>query len=125
METKMARQQQVRPESGRLDKASSVKLPEDTLPIGLLPPTFEAEYVAGVVEPFLLSGIYLGETPSLPMIDLALSKEKAIPIQLWGMLYEGWTPEPEEEGRTVFMQGYENRGPNNERKKIYMSATTP
>ena len=59
------------------------------------------------------------------MIDLALSKEKAIPIQLWGMLYEGWTPEPEKEGRTVFMQGYENRGPDNERKKIYMSATTP
>ncbi len=26
---------------------------------------------------------------------------------------------------TVFLQGYEDRGPHNERKKIYMSATTP
>jgi hypothetical protein len=37
-------------------------------------------------------------------------KEKAVSIQLWGMLYEGWTPDPDEEGRTVFMQGYGNRG---------------
>ena len=121
----MARQPQVVAGSARSENPGTVKMSEDTLPVGLLPPTFEAEYVAGVVEPFLLSGIYFGETPSLPMIDLALSKEKAIPIQLWGMLYEGWTPEPEKEGRTVFMQGYENRGPDNERKKIYMSATTP
>jgi hypothetical protein len=125
MEAQMARQPQVTAGLGRSENPVSVKVSEDALPIGLLPPTFEAEYVAGVVEPFLLSGIYLGETPSLPMIDLALGKEKAIPIQLWGMLYEGWTPEPEKEGRTVFMQGYENRGPDNERKKIYMSATTP
>jgi hypothetical protein len=121
----MARQPRIKAGSGRSKQPTTAKVSEDALPIGLLPPTFEADYVAGAVEPFLLSGIYLGETPSLPMIDLALSKEKAIPIQLWGMLYEGWTPEPEEEGRTVFMQGYENRGPDNERKKIYMSATTP
>jgi len=75
--------------------------------------------------PFLLSSEFTGETPSLPMIDLALSKEKAVPPQLWGMLYKGWTPNPDEEGRSVFMQGYEGRGPNNERKKIYMSATSP
>jgi hypothetical protein len=50
--------------------------------------------------------------------------EKAVPVQLWGMLYEGWTPNPEEEGRTVFMQGFDGRGPNNERKRIYVSATT-
>ena len=121
----MATQPLVKSGSGRSENPATVKVSEDALPVGLLPPSFEADYVAGAVEPFLLSGIYIGETPSLPMIDLALSKEKAIPIQLWGMLYEGWTPEPEEEGRTVFMQGYENRGPDNERKKIYMSATTP
>jgi len=121
----MARQSRATAGSRRSETPGTVKVSEDALPVGLLPPTFEAEYVAGVVEPFLLSGIYLGETPSLPMIDLALCKEKAIPIQLWGMLYEGWTPEPEKEGRTVFMQGYEDRGPDNERKKIYMSATTP
>ena len=121
----MATEPLVKSGSGRSENPATVKVSEDALPVGLLPPSFGADYVAGAVEPFLLSGIYIGETPSLPMIDLALSKEKAIPIQLWGMLYEGWTPEPEEEGRTVFMQGYENRGPDNERKKIYMSATTP
>jgi hypothetical protein len=31
----------------------------------------------------------------------------------------------EEEGTSVFLQGYGNRGPNNERKKIYYSALTP
>jgi len=97
----------------------------DSRPVGLLPPTFESDYVAGAVAPFLLSSSYIGETPSLPMIDLALSKEKAVPIQLWGLLYDGWAPNPEEEGVTVFMQGYEKRGPNNERKRIYVSAVTP
>ncbi len=97
----------------------------DSRPVGLLPPMFDADYVAGAVAPFLLSSSYIGETPSLPMIDLALSKEKAVPIQLWGLLYDGWGPNPEQEGLTVFMQGYENRGPNNERKKIYVSAVTP
>jgi hypothetical protein len=97
-----------------------------TCPVGLLPATFDAEYVAGAVAPFLLSSTYMGETPSLPMIDLALSKEKAVPAQLWGAaLYDDWAPNPEEEGVTVFMQGYENRGPNNERKRIYVSAVTP
>jgi hypothetical protein len=108
-----------------LGKFVTIKVPEDAQPTGILPRRFEADYVAGVVTPFLLSSEFTGETPSLPMIDLALSKEKAVPIQLWGMLYEGWTPNPEEGGRSVFMQGYDHRGPNNERKKIYMSATTP
>src|SRR3954454_20193244 len=94
-------------------------------PVGLLPPTFDTEYVTGAVAPFLLSSTYVGETPSVPMIDLALSKEKAVPPQLWGLLYDDWTPNPEEDGVTVFMQGYEHRGPNNERKKIYVSAVTP
>ena len=59
------------------------------------------------------------------MIDLALSKENAVSPHLWGMLYDGWAPNPEADGLTVFLQGYEDRGPHNERKKIYMSATTP
>jgi cytochrome P450 len=102
-----------------------VTSPEDARPIGLMPPTFDADYVAGAVAPFMLGGRFTGETPSLPMIDLALSKEKAVPAHLWGMLYDGWIPNPEEDGTSVFIRGYENRGPNNERKKIYMSATTP
>ncbi|MEU8003715.1 hypothetical protein AB0B66_21375 [Catellatospora sp. NPDC049111] len=102
-----------------------VKAPEETLPIGLVPANFEADYVAGVVAPFLLSNEFISETPLLPMIDLALTKEKAVPVQLWGMLYEGWTPNPHDEGVSVFFQGYENRGQSNARKRIYMTATTP
>ena len=59
------------------------------------------------------------------MIDLALSKEKAVGAHLWGLFYDGWAPNPEEEGVSVFIRGYEQRGPHNERKKIYVSAITP
>ena len=40
------------------------------------------------------------------------------------MLSETWGPAPEK-GVTVFLQGLEKRGPNNLRKRIYMSAVTP
>jgi cytochrome P450 len=97
---------------------------EGTRPIGVMPPEFDTDYVEATVKPWFAGGLYVGEEPSLPMIDLALSKENASgPI--WGMLYDGWAPNPEEDGLTVFLQGYEDRGPHNERKKIYMSATTP
>jgi hypothetical protein len=124
-ELKSAPQTQVKTRPGRSEKSIRIKVSEEALPTGLLPPSYPDDYVAGAVAPFLLSSQFIAETPHLPMIDLALTKEKAIPVQLWGMLYEGWMPNPEEEGRTVFMQGYENRGPNNERKKIYVSAVTP
>jgi cytochrome P450 len=94
-------------------------------PVGLLPPTFGQDYIEGAVRPYLLSGRYVGERPTLPMIDLNLSKENATGAHLFGMFYEDWAPNPEEEGLSVFIQGYEQRGPDNERKKIYMSATTP
>jgi hypothetical protein len=93
--------------------------------VGLLPPTFDQDYISGAVVPYLLSGQYFGERPALPLIDLALSKENAAPPHFWGMLYDGWAPNPQEEGVTVFIQGYDQRGPDNQRKKIYLSATTP
>jgi hypothetical protein len=94
-------------------------------PIGLFPPTFSQDYVQGAVRPFLLSGRYVGERPTLPMIDLELSKDNATGAHLFGMFYDGWVPNPEEDGLTVFIRGYEKRGPDNLRKKIYMSATSP
>jgi len=111
--------------NARSEKSIKINVSADELPVGLMPPAFPDDYVAGCVAPFFLSSGYVGETPSLPMIDLALSKEKAAPINWFGMFYEGWIPNPEEEGTTVFLRGYERRGPNNERKKIYMAATTP
>src|SRR5215212_3610544 len=74
--------------------------PPDT---NLVPEYFEDEYVQGALKPFLLSGIYRGERPVLPMIDLALSKEAAIPAHIFGMLYESWEPNVEE-GTSVFLQ---------------------
>ena len=58
------------------------------------------------------------------MIDVALTKENALPYDLWGLLSEAWRPAPED-GVTVFLQGLEKRGPDNRRKRIYMSAVTP
>ncbi len=90
-----------------------------------MPPTFDPAYVQGTVKPFFLSAIYQGERLLLPMIDLALSKEAAMPAHLVGMLYDNWELNMEKEGLTVFIQGYQKRGPNNERKRIYSSAVTP
>jgi hypothetical protein len=116
---------QAKQKPGRSEKSLTIKVSEDAGPVGLMPPSFPPDYVAGSVVPFFLAGSYVGETPSLPMIDVTLSKQSACPVQWWGMLYEGWVPRPVEEGTTVFLTGYENRGPNNARKKIYMTATTP
>src|SRR5262245_11507751 len=109
----------LKPETKQSEKSITIKLAEEALPIGLMPPTFPPDYVAGSVAPFFLATSYVGETPSLPMIDITLSKQGACPVQWWGMLYDGWVPNPKEEGTTVFLTGYESRGPNNERKKIY------
>ena len=40
------------------------------------------------------------------------------------MLYEDWKPTPAE-GVTVFLEGLENRGDNNLRKRIYFTGVTP
>jgi cytochrome P450 len=85
---------------------------------------FDPAYVENVIVPYFLITVYHGETPVLPMIGTELTKENAIPWDLWGLLSETWQPAPEK-GVTVFLQGLEKRGPHNERKRIYMSAVTP
>ena len=85
---------------------------------------FDPDYVDNVIVPFFLNSIYDGQRPVLPMIDVALTKENALPYDLWGLLSESWKPAPDE-GVTVFLQGLEKRGPDNRRKRIYMSAVTP
>jgi hypothetical protein len=89
-----------------------------------IPTQFNRTYVENVVVPFFLTSVYEGERPALPMIDVTLSKENALPHDLWGLIYPDWKPTPEE-GVTVFLQGLEKRGDNNLRKRIYMSAVTP
>ncbi|GAA4245241.1 cytochrome P450 family protein [Dactylosporangium darangshiense] len=90
-----------------------------------MPSEFDRRYAAEVLEPYRRTARYAGETPTMPMIDLALSKEGALLPHLWGLLYDGWRPEPVLAGATVFAQAYEHRGPDNRRKRILMSAMTP
>lgn len=85
---------------------------------------FDAEYVENVIIPNFLVSTYEGERPILPMIDVTLTKENALPNDLWGLLSKSWQPAPQD-GVTVFLQGLEKRGPDNRRKRIYMSAMTP
>jgi hypothetical protein len=92
----------------------------------ILPLAFNLPYIENVIFPALVTSAYQGEKLSLPMIDEdKLSKEEALPYFLWGLLYDNWQPNLEEDGLSVFIQGYENRGDNNHRKRIYYSAMTP
>src|SRR5260370_18551363 len=54
-----------------------------------IPTNFDRDYVEHVVVPFFLTSVYGGERPSLPMIDVTLSKEDALPYDLWGLIYKG------------------------------------
>ena len=89
-----------------------------------IPSHFDREYVDNAVVPFFLGSIFAGERPILPMIDLPLTKQDAIPWDFWGMLYEDWKPTPSD-GVTVFLEGLENRGDNNLRKRIYFTGVSP
>lgn len=86
--------------------------------------TFDPAYVENVIIPHFLVSMYESERPLLPMIDVTLTKENALPNDLWGLLSKTWRPAPAE-GVTVFLQGLEKRGPDNRRKRIYMTAVTP
>lgn len=90
-----------------------------------LPPSFDLPYIENVILPALVTTAFQGERLSLPMIDeKRFSKENALPYFLWGMLYDSWKPSLEKDGLSVFIQGYENRGNDNHRKRIYQSAVT-
>ena len=89
-----------------------------------IPSNFDQDYVQHAVIPFFLTSIFEAERPMLPMIDFTLTKENALPFDLWGLIYKEWQPTPEE-GVTVFLQGLEQRGEHNLRKRIYFSAVTP
>jgi cytochrome P450 len=85
---------------------------------------FDPAYVENVIVPHFLVSVYDGERPVLPMIGEELTKENALPYDLWGLLSETWKPAPQD-GVTVFLQGLDKRGPDNRRKRIYMTALTP
>jgi hypothetical protein len=84
---------------------------------------FDPAYVQNVIAPHLRMRIYQGERLSLPLIDPSLSKQNAMPDDLWGLMSETWKLRAED-GVVLFLQGLERRGPDNRRKRIYMSAMT-
>lgn len=91
-----------------------------------LPTIFDLSYIKHVIVPAFLTSVYQGEKLSLPMIDEErFTKENALPYYFWGLLYDNWEPNQEEDGLSVFIQGYEKRGDDNLRKRIYYSALTP
>ena len=45
---------------------------------------FDPAYVENVIVPHFLVSVYDGEKPYLPMIGVELTKENAIPYDLWG-----------------------------------------
>src|SRR6185437_6195410 len=85
---------------------------------------FAETYIEHVIIPSFLATTFKGERLLLPMIDIQFSKENALPRHLLGLLYDDWKVS-REEGITVFLQGWEKRGPDNRRKRIVMSAFTP
>ena len=85
---------------------------------------YDPAYVEHVIKPFLRESFFQSETPDLPLIGRAFSKEYALPYDLWGLLYDDWAPNYEADGLSVFIQGLDKRGPDNRRKRIYISALT-
>ncbi|MGO9986246.1 MAG: hypothetical protein ACLPIX_18815 [Rhodomicrobium sp.] len=90
----------------------------------MVPPGYDPAYTEHVIMPFLRESFYQGELPSLPMMGQELNKQYALPYDLWGLLYEDWAPSFEKDGLSVFIQGLDHRGPDNRRKRIYISALT-
>ena len=84
----------------------------------------DAEYYQHVITPFLSTRYSHIERLALPMIDRTLSKSVALPRYLWGLVWDRWEPNPQE-GTSVFLEGYDDRGDDNHRKRAYYSAVTP
>src|SRR5438445_7288352 len=90
----MAKQQQGKTGSGRSEKTITIKVSEDARPVGLMPPTFPPDYVAGSVAPFFLAGSYIGETPSLPDDRYHLDQGGGLPRSVVGPAVRSLDPEP-------------------------------
>lgn len=60
----------------------------------------------------------------LPDIGRNFTKEAAIPKFMWGLVWDEWERGPND-GTSIFLQDYANRGLDNRKKKAYYSAVTP
>jgi hypothetical protein len=57
-----------------------------------IPSNFDQDYVEHVLIPFFLTSVFEGESPLLPLINVAFSKENAFPAEFLGLIYTGWKP---------------------------------
>lgn len=104
----------------------------------------ERNYIINVIVTTLFKvDVVHGGRLALPLLDKEkLNKQDALPYQYWGLLYDDWEPKPAPgtslpapadgtsvpeaaDGTSVFITGYDHRGENNKRKRIYYSAITP
>ena len=93
-------------------KTAGAAAPSVVAPMAdMIPAGYDPAYVEHVIMPFLRTSFYQAETPSLPMIGEAFSKQYAIPYDLWGLLYDDWAPSFEKDGLSVFILGLDKRGP--------------
>jgi hypothetical protein len=56
----------------------------------MFPTAYDPAYIQNAVMAFVHTNLYAAQRPFLPMIDETLSKENALPYDLWGMLYDDW-----------------------------------
>lgn len=85
------------------------------------------DYITNVVIPYLFISEHFDQfpKPALPILDKEeLNKQDALPDHYWGLLYHDWALKPED-GTSVFITGYDQRGEYNKQKRIYYSAVTP
>ncbi|MBT8233454.1 MAG: hypothetical protein KJN84_12550, partial [Bacteroidia bacterium] len=95
-----------------------------------IPGLLNTGYIKNVILPLFQTTMASGERLDLPMLDTVnMNKQNALPYYLWGLLYDSYKPpatnkEKKDLGTTVFLTGYDSRGADNLRKKIYISALT-
>lgn len=61
---------------------------------------------------------------SLPMIETTFKKSGGMASHLRGLLWEDWKAPSANEGTSIFLADYDNRGDNNLKKKAYFSGLT-
>jgi hypothetical protein len=87
--TKMATRTHAKTGPGRLERSFTIKVSEDALPVGLLPPSFPPDYVVGAVAPYLDLQCYRARTrwsqPGFPRGPIAIAQPRAFAAG------QGWT----------------------------------
>ena len=82
------------------------------------------EYFEKVILPALTFMFSTNDDLIFPDISRGFTKQDAVPRFMWGVIWDDWARQPDD-GTSIFLQGYENRGDANRKKAAYFSALTP